>query len=200
MDIIAATTMLFLIMDPFGNLPIFSSVLRHIPPKKRRIILIRELLIALAIMMTFLWAGDSILKFLNLSSQAVSISGALILLMVSLKMIFPSSSSPIVAAGEDPFIVPLATPLLAGSSLIATLILLAQQDTSRMYDWSLAVFLAWFASALILGGGELIERIVGDKILKALERLMGMLLLMIAVQMFLNGIESYFQQIGAIAQ
>ncbi|MGL6262065.1 MarC family protein [Vibrio sp. WXL103] len=195
MDLIAATTMLFLIIDPFGNLPVWTSVLRHLPKSRRVVVLWRELVIALIIMMTFLWSGESILNFLSLSPQAVSISGALILLIVSLKMIFPSPSSPIVAAGEEPFIVPLATPMLAGSSLLATLILLAQQDTERMFEWSLSVFIAWFISALILAGGEYIEKLVGEKFLKAIERLMGMLLLMIAVQMFMNGIEIFLQNI-----
>lgn len=193
MEFIAATTMLFLIMDPMGNLPIWTAVLRHIPKERRRIVIWRELIVALAVMMAFLWLGDSILKFLNLSPQAVSISGALILLIISLKMIFPSPSSPIVAAGEEPFIVPLAIPMLAGSSLLATLILLAQQNTDRMVEWSLAVFVAWLASALILAGGEALEKILGEKVLMAMERLMGMLLLMIAVQMFLTGIQTFLQ-------
>lgn len=200
MDIISASVMLFLIMDPMGNLPVFSSVLRHIDKKRRRIVLIRELFIALVIMLLFLYAGESILNFLSLQREAISISGAIILFLISLKMIFPTENShgTNTAAGEEPFIVPLAIPMLAGPSLLATLILFAHQDTSRMFEWTIAVVLAWAASAVILMLGEVFEKIVGDRGLKAIERLMGMLLLMIGVQMFLNGIQSYFGHINAM--
>ncbi|GAD78871.1 YhgN family NAAT transporter [Vibrio ezurae] len=193
MDTISAAVMLFLIMDPMGNLPIFSSLLKHIDKKRRRIVLVRELVIALLVMFLFLFAGDNILTFLSLNKEAVSISGAIILFLISLKMIFPPEGGlgASLGAGEEPLIVPLAIPLMAGPSIIATLILLAHKDPSRMLDWSLALFVAWLASAVILMFSELFERIVGEKGLQAIERLMGMLLLMIAVQMFLNGVQSY---------
>lgn len=196
MDIFSAAVMLFLIMDPMGNLPVFSSFLRHIEKKRRRVILIRELLIALAIMLLFLFTGESILNFLKLQRESISIAGSIILFLISLKMIFPTQEQEKQsAAGEEPFIVPLAILLLAGPSLLATLILFAHQDTSRMLDWSLAVILAWAVSAIILMFGEVFERLIGDRGLKAIERLMGMILLMLAVQMFLNGIQSYLLHI-----
>lgn len=198
MDTLSAAVMLFLIIDPMGNLPIFSSILRHIEKKRRRIVLVRELFIALGIMLLFLYAGQTILNFLSLQREAISISGAIILFLISLKMIFPSDSrTSQTPVGEEPFIVPLAIPLLAGPSLLATLILFAQQDTSRMLDWTIAVVIAWAASVLILMFGEVFERLVGEKGLRAIERLMGMILLMIAAQMFLNGLESYILRINA---
>ncbi|PJC84992.1 hypothetical protein CSW98_17040 [Vibrio sp. HA2012] len=201
MDIISASVMLFLIMDPMGNLPVFSSVLRHVERKRRRVVLIRELGIALIVMLLFLFAGENILNFLSLEKEAISISGAIILFLISLKMIFPSKDSQFgLAAGEEPFIVPLAIPMLAGPSILATLILIAHQEPGRMADWTIALVLAWAASSLILMFGELFERIVGPKGLAAIERLMGMLLLMISVQMFLNGIFSYFSHMGTSAQ
>ncbi|WP_375751871.1 YhgN family NAAT transporter [Vibrio sp. HN007] len=194
MDLISVSVMLFLIMDPMGNLPIFSSILRHIEKKRRRVILIRELLIALFVMLVFLYSGESILNFLALKKEAISISGAIILFLISLKMIFPSKDSAMgLAAGEEPMIVPLAIPMLAGPSILATLILIAHQEPHRMLEWSAAIVIAWSASAVILLFGELFEKIVGPKGLAAIERLMGMLLLMISVQMFLNGIFSYFE-------
>lgn len=193
MDTLSAAVMLFLIMDPMGNLPVFTALLKHIDKKRRRLILIRELVIALLVMLLFLFAGESILNFLGLDKEAISISGAIILFLISLKMIFPPEGglSASLGAGEEPLIVPLAIPLVAGPSIIATLILLAHQEPGRMLDWSLALFGAWAASTIILMFSELFQRVVGEKGLKAVERLMGMLLLMIAVQMFLNGIESY---------
>lgn len=193
METLSAAVMLFLIMDPMGNLPIFTALLKHIDKKRRRIILIRELVIALLVMLLFLFAGEQILNFLGLDKEAVSISGAIILFLIGLKMIFPPEGGlgASLGAGEEPLIVPLAIPMVAGPSIIATLILLAHQEPDRMLDWSLALIGAWAATTLILMFSEVFQRVVGEKGLQAIERLMGMLLLMISVQMFLDGIKSY---------
>lgn len=192
MDIFSAAVMLFLIMDPLGNLPIFASILRHIDPKKRRKVLIRELLFALVIMLSFLYAGEAILNFLNLRSESVSIAGGIILFLIAIKMIFPSPGGVAgLAAGEEPFIVPMAIPLMAGPSILAALILLAHTDNSRMADWTIALVSAWGMSAVILMFYKLFTRILGEKGLIAVERLMGMVLVMISVQMLLDGISNY---------
>ena len=192
MDIFSAAVMLFLIMDPLGNLPIFASILRHIDPKKRRKVLIRELLFALIIMLSFLYAGEAILNFLNLRSESVSIAGGIILFLIAIKMIFPSPGGVAgLAAGEEPFIVPMAIPLMAGPSILAALILLAHTDSSRMIDWTIALVSAWGMSAVILMFYKLFTRILGEKGLIAVERLMGMVLVMISVQMLLDGISNY---------
>ena len=192
MDIFSAAVMLFLIMDPLGNLPIFASILRHIEPKKRRKVLVRELLFALIIMMLFLFAGEAILSFLNLRSESVSIAGGIILFLIAIRMIFPQPGGVVgLAAGEEPFIVPMAIPLMAGPSVLAALILLAHTDSSRMLDWTLALFGAWAASAVILLFYKLFTKLLGEKGLTAVERLMGMVLVMISVQMFLDGVAKY---------
>ncbi|MCL1077137.1 YhgN family NAAT transporter [Parashewanella spongiae] len=197
MDIFSATVMLFLIMDPLGNLPIFASILRHIDPAKRRKVLIRELLFALAIMMLFLYAGEAILTFLNLRPESVSIAGGIILFLIALKMIFPQPGGVVgLAAGEEPFIVPMAIPLMAGPSILATLILLAHTDSSRMSDWTIALVLSWAASAVILMFYQLFTRLLGEKGLTAVERLMGMVLVMISVQMLLDGLSDYFNKVA----
>ena len=125
-ELFSAAVLLVLIMDPLGNLPIFMSVLKHIDPKRRRVIIIRELLIALVIMLLFLFTGEKMLAFLNLRAETVSISGGIILFLIAIKMIFPSPESTTsgLPAGEEPFLVPLAIPLLAGPSLLATLMLM----------------------------------------------------------------------------
>ena len=126
-EIISAAVLLILIMDPLGNLPIFMSVLKHTEPKRRRAIMVRELLIALLVMLVFLFAGEKILAFLSLRAETVSISGGIILFLIAIKMIFPSASgnSSGLPAGEEPFIVPLAIPLVAGPTILATLMLLS---------------------------------------------------------------------------
>ncbi|MDB2387307.1 YhgN family NAAT transporter [Shewanella sp.] len=194
MDTFSAAVMLFLIMDPLGNLPIFASILRHIEPKKRRRVLIRELLFALIIMLLFLFAGESILNFLNLRSESVSIAGGIILFLIAIKMIFPQPGGVTgLPAGEEPFIVPMAIPLMAGPSVLAALILLAHTDGNRMMDWTVALLAAWGVSAVILLFYKVFTKVLGEKGLTAVERLMGMVLVMISVQMFLDGVANYMQ-------
>ena len=192
MDTFSAAVMLFLIMDPLGNLPIFSSILRHIEPKKRRRVLIRELVFALIIMMSFLFAGEAILNFLNLRTESVSIAGGIILFLIAIRMIFPQPGGVVgLAAGEEPFIVPMAIPLMAGPSVLAALILLAHTDSDRMLDWTIALLASWGVSAVILLFYKVFTKVLGEKGLTAVERLMGMVLVMISVQMFLDGIANY---------
>ncbi|GAA0854534.1 YhgN family NAAT transporter [Aliiglaciecola litoralis] len=193
MDIWSTAVMLFLIMDPLGNLPIFMSILKPIEPKRRRIILARELLISLLIMFIFLFSGQAVLDFLNVKQQAVSIAGGIILFLIAIRMIFPNKT----AHADDgvhpePFIVPLAIPMIAGPSLLAALILIANQDPLRMLDWSIAVFSAWAVSATILMFSGVFFKLLGERGLIAVERLMGMILIMLAIQMFLDGIGNYF--------
>ncbi|WP_370242321.1 YhgN family NAAT transporter [Marisediminitalea sp.] len=198
MDTWSAAVMLFLIMDPLGNLPIFMSVLKMIETKRRRFILVRELLFALVILYVFLFSGQAVLDFLNVKQETVSIAGGIILFLIALKMIFPvKGASPIgLAAGEEPYIVPLAIPLIAGPSTLAALILLSNQSPDRMGDWALALGAAWIVSAAILLFSGVFHRILGERGLAAMERLMGMILVMIAIQMFLNGVGTYFSHVS----
>ena len=189
--------MLFLIMDPLGNLPVFLSILRHIDPKRRRKVMMRELLFSLVIMMAFLFVGQQILNFLNLRQEADSIAGGIILFLIAIKMIFPSEGGVTgLAAGEEPFLVPMAIPMIAGPSILASLLLLANQEPTRMADWSLALLMAWGASAVILMFYEVFNKLLGERGLTAVERLMGMLLVMISVQMLLDGVHHYLAVTG----
>jgi len=193
MSIMSAAVMLFFILDPFGNLPIFVTLLQDIPPERRRKLLIRELLIALAIMLIFLFAGNQILSFLHITPESVSISGGVILFIIAIRLIFPSgkSSATGLAPGEEPFIVPMAVPFIAGPSIMATLMLLANKNPDRIWDWCLALLLAWGASSVVLMGHEIMSKVIGKKGLRAMERLMGLLLIMISTQMFLDGVKEY---------
>jgi len=177
-EIISAAVLLILIMDPLGNLPIFMSVLKHTEPKRRRAIMIRELLIALLVMFIFLFAGEKILAFLNLRAETVSISGGIILFLIAIKMIFPSAegSSSGLPAGEEPFIVPLAIPLVAGPTILATLMLLSHQYPNQMSHLVIALLIAWGGTFIILLQSSLFLRLLGEKGVNALERLMGLIL------------------------
>ncbi|MDX1302716.1 YhgN family NAAT transporter [Photobacterium sp.] len=194
MEIMSAAVMLFLIMDPLGNLPVMLSILRHIEPKRRRFIMVRELCFALVILLLFLFGGKQMLTFLHVSTETVSISGGIILFLIAIRMIFPQPGGVTgLAAGEEPFLVPMAIPMIAGPSVLASLLLLSNQDPTRIWDWTFAVILAWGASFVILMFYEVFNRLLGEKGLKAVERLMGLLLIMIATQMFLDGLRKYLE-------
>lgn len=198
MDIITATITLLLIMNPLGNLPIFLSVLRHVEQKRRRVVLMRELLFALGFMLLFLWLGSGLLNFLGLRQESVSIAGGIILFIIALRLIFPQPGGVLgLPAGDEPFIVPLAIPLISGPSLLAALILFANQAPDRMVDWTIASVLAWAITATVMMFSNIFLRALGQRGLNAIERLMGMILVMISVQMFLDGVMAYLDQAGA---
>ncbi|ALO47182.1 YhgN family NAAT transporter [Pseudohongiella spirulinae] len=193
MDTFAAAVTLFLIMDPLGNIPIFLSVLSRVAPERRRKILIRELLIALSLMLIFLFIGPGILHLLGLSREAISIGGGLVLMIIAIRMIFPSRGG---VMGDDendgePLIVPLAVPLIAGPSVLATLVLMAETGPDRSVDWLIALGGAWLVTAIILLMSQQLYKLLGQRGLKAIERLMGMILISVAVQMLLDGFKSY---------
>jgi len=184
--------MLFLIMDPLGNIPVFLSVLSQVPAARRMRVLVRELLIALVALFAFLWLGQYLLTLLHLKQQSVSIAGGIILFLIALKMIFPPPKG---AHQEEldgePFVVPLAIPFVAGPSILASILLLVSHQPARMSDWSMALFGAWVATAGILLASAALRRVLGKRGLIAMERLMGMLLIALAVQMFLDGVVAY---------
>lgn len=193
METFAVAVTLFLIMDPLGNIPVFLSVLSRVAPERRNFILLRELVIALIIMVVFLFSGPSILALLSLSREAVAIGGGVVLLIIAIRMIFPSRGGVMGydPGDEEPLVVPLATPLIAGPSVLATLILLAETGPGRSIDWLIAMGAAWLVSALILLVSQFLYRVLGSRGLKAIERLMGMILITIAVQMLLDGFAGY---------
>jgi len=192
MDIITAAVMLFLIMDPVGNLPVFLSMLRSLPVERRRKVMMRELLIALVVMMLFLFLGQELLNLLNLKQEAVSIAGGIVLFLIAIRMIFPGQGSLTgLPEGEEPFIVPMAIPMMAVPSILAALLLLAHQYPQQMGEWTLALLMAWGGSAVILMFYEQLHKLLGERLLRAMERLMGMLLVMISVQMLLDGAQQY---------
>jgi multiple antibiotic resistance protein len=191
-DLWSAMLTLFLIMDPLGNLPVVVAILKNIPEQRRMKVLIRELLLSLVVLLLFLYGGQSFLKLLGVRQEAVSIAGGIILFLIALKMIFPAPGGVIgLKEGEEPFLFPLAVPMIAGPSILAALILLANQQPGQMFDWTLALVGAWLVSSIILMVAPLLHRVFGERGLTAMERLMGMILVIIAVQMLLNGIAHY---------
>ncbi|MDJ0698419.1 MAG: YhgN family NAAT transporter [Woeseiaceae bacterium] len=191
-EIAAAAVTLFFIMDPLGNVPIFNAILSQFDGRRRSIIVARELVIALLILMGFLFAGNAILGFMGLSQSSLNIAGGILLFIISLRMIFPKTTSRDESSEEDdPFIVPLAVPMIAGPSTIAILLLLGSSQPQRMPEWVVALLLAWLGTTVLLVASPALMRVLGKRGARALERLMGMILVILATQMLLNGIRDF---------
>jgi multiple antibiotic resistance protein len=194
MTTLSAAILLFLIMDPLGNIPIFLTLLKGVPPKRRRAVMVRELLIALAVLLVFLMGGQLILKLLQLRQESISIAGGIVLFLIGIRMVFPPADGGGIFGGSgegEPFIVPMAIPGVAGPSAMAALLLLTNTQPGRTADWAIALLCAWLATAVILLSSTYLFRWLGESVLTALERVMGMLLIALSVQMFLGGIASY---------
>jgi multiple antibiotic resistance protein len=193
-SLLSAAVLLFFVMDPLGNVPLFLSALRHVDPARHRRIILRELLSALVIMVGFLFAGRYLLDVLQVSPAALTAAGGVILLLIAVRMIFPTSERSLrEEVTEEPFIVPLAVPYTAGPSVLATELLFMSQEPQRWPVWLGAVCLAWIASAAILYLASDLRKVFGDRGLTALERLMGMVLAIVAVEMLMRGIAQYLR-------
>ena len=194
MTIASAALLLFLILDPLGNIPVFLSLLRTLPPRRQRIVLAREMLIALVVLMLFLWGGRYALELMHLRQESVSIAGGIVLFLIGLRMIFPPPEGLMGELPEgEPFIVPMAIPLVAGPSGMAAVMLMGSQEPDRMGAWSLALMIAWVATAAILFSSTYLYKWLGSRVLTAIERLMGMVIVAISVQMLLDGLTAYLR-------
>lgn len=192
MTTLSAALLLFLVIDPLGNIPMFMTTLKKVEESRQRKVVVRELIIALFVLVGFLFLGQYLLQLLHLSETALTTAGGIILLIIAIKMIFPSHNSGLQQDVEgEPFIVPLAIPYVAGPSAMATALLMMSREPERWLDWLLAVLIAWFASAIIIYFSSYFARFLGEKGLIAIERLMGMLLITVAVQMLLTGIAEF---------
>jgi multiple antibiotic resistance protein len=194
MSLLAMTFSLFLLMDSVGNLPLFISILKDIPRKRQLQIIFRELIIALCTMILFHFVGDALLTALQIQQYTVLVSGGLILFLLSLKMIFPTSHDTEALAGteKEPFIVPLAIPLVAGPAVLAAIILYSRQQPDT-YITITAIVFAWAISTIILLSSTFLNKILGRRGILATERLMGLILTMMSIQMFLEGISQFTQ-------
>ena len=193
MSVLAAILLLVIIMDPIGNVPVFLSILKNIPMERRKIIIIRELIIAFLILIFFMFVGRLLLQLLQIEQSSLGIAGGIILFIIAIRMIFPGTK-PMFSHDEEsePLVVPLAIPMIAGPSAIAAVILLMAQEPSRWTEWTIAVFVASLISGIILVSSESLGRKLGNRALTAIERLMGIFLIMISVDFILDGIKQTF--------
>ncbi|GAA4900761.1 MarC family protein [Tessaracoccus lubricantis] len=191
---LAAALTFFLVMDPLGNVPLFLTALRNTPEERRQWVILRELLIALGIMVAFLFAGRGLLQLLSIDNGALVAAGGVILLLIAIRMVFPTPERNLREphTDDEPFIVPLAVPYVAGPSLLAVEVVLVSQNPDQWPAYLGALILSWLVTAAILYMSGFLRRVVGDKTLIAIERLMGMILVILAVQMMFQGIADFF--------
>ncbi|HKX44597.1 MAG TPA: MarC family protein [Burkholderiaceae bacterium] len=190
---VSAFILLLLVLDPLGSLAIFIPIMRDVAPTRRRWVAVREVGIAFAVLFTFMFFGEAFLRVMHLSERSLEVAGGVILLMVAIRMIFSHEGGVYgVPEGKEPLIFPLAVPLLAGPSAMATVLLLASRQPDRLMSWIAALAGAMLVSGAVLLLCDRIRRLLGDSVVSALEKLMGLVLTAIAVEMVLAGLKRYF--------
>ena len=191
----SATVLLLLITDPFGSIPIFANALRNVAPERRPWVILREVLIAFVLLLTFMFIGDAFLRVMNLSGLSLQIAGGVILFLIALRMVFPNPQEPDAAISGEPLIVPLAVPALAGPSALATVMLLVSEAPERRLEWIAALSVTMVVCAIVLVLAERIQKVLGERFVVAVERLMGLILVAVAVEMLLRGFKQFVIQL-----
>ena len=193
----SATILLILITDPVGNIPLFANALKNVAPQRRPWVIVREVLIAFALLLAFMFVGDTFLRLMNLSELSLQIGGGVILCLIALRMIFPPApGSEVPVRVGEPLIVPLAIPALAGPSALATVLLLVSQAPDRRLEWIAALCVTMTLSAIVLVLAERIQRLLGERFVEAIERLMGLVLVSVSIEMLLRGIKTFAKQLA----
>lgn len=191
MSIFSYVFTFFLLMDSIGNIPIYISLLNQYPPKRQLYIILREMIIALVVIILFFFLGDLLLDLLDIKKDAVQMAGGVILFLIAIKMIFPQTKEVNKEEiGEEPFIVPLAIPLIAGPSILATVIVYSHQANSSSLIL-ISLLIAWLLSLIVLLASPFLQRLLGKRGIKACEKLMGLILTLISVEMLLKGISLF---------
>ncbi|MET3497105.1 MarC family protein [Variovorax boronicumulans] len=197
----SATVLLLLITDPLGNIPIFANALKGVAPERRTWVIMREVLIAFALLLVFMFVGDGFLRVMGLSGLSLQIAGGVVMFLIALRMIFPPEHGPApvdpnAAPAQEPLIVPLAVPALAGPSALATVMLLVSQAPERRLEWVAALSVTMAVCAVVLVLAERIQRLVGERLVLAFERLMGLILVAVAVEMMIRGVKLLASEMG----
>jgi MarC family membrane protein len=196
-NFLSATVLLLLITDPLGNIPIFINALRGVAKERRPVVILREVGIAFCVLLVFMLAGDRFLRAMSLTDLSLRLGGGIVLFLIALRMIFPHPDGPMGgdSRGGEPLIVPLAIPALAGPSALATVMLLTSQAPGQMVEWVGALSVTMVVCAVVLVLAERIQHLLGERAVTAFERLMGLVLVAISVQMILTGIRTFVHQL-----
>ncbi|WP_441459428.1 MarC family protein [Burkholderia thailandensis] len=197
-NFLSATVLLILITDPLGNIPLVIAALRDVPRERRVKVILREVAIAFVILLFFMVVGDRFLRMMSLTDLSVRIGGGIVLFLIALRMIFPHPDGALgndPRAGGEPFIVPLAIPALAGPSALATVMLLTSQAPGKTLEWAGALTVTMLVCAITLVLAERIQQRLGERTVIAFERLMGLVLVAISVEMMMAGIRAFVHQL-----
>lgn len=190
-NFVSALVLLFLIIDPFGNIPLFATTLKDTPAEKRWKVILREHLIAFGLLLGFMFAGQTLLSAMGLSLPSLQIGGAVVLFLIAIRMIFPPpDDGDDGIEGHEPLIVPLAIPAVAGPSSLATVMLLVNQQPDKFLSWVGALSLAIVASAIILVSADRLQKRLGFRFVVAMEKLMGLILVALSVEMLVRGVKA----------
>lgn len=196
-QILTKAITLFFILDALGAVGMVVTIIRPFSPARQKAILRREMLISFLIMCFFYFFGGVLLEVLAITQPAVQITGGIIFLFFALSLLFPKYDDETeTKSQQEPFIVPIATPIIAGPSCLATIMLFSHENNSGVLVTLPAIFLAWFGTALILMSSPIILRFMGKIGIAVLERLMGLICVMLAVSMFVGGLQAFTQNLG----
>ena len=193
---LSATILLIVITDPLGNIPLFISNMAKVKKERRLKVIVRECVVAFAVLLVFMVFGRQMLSLLRLSEETLRIAGGVILFLIALNMIFPGSG---VAVGQDgiadePFIVPIAIPLISGPSAMVTVMLVAGSNPARMLEWIAALAITIAVTFLVFLASDKIKDVLGSRVISAVEKLMGLVLTAMSIDMLLSGVAAYIKQ------
>jgi MarC family membrane protein len=192
----SAAVLLLLVIDPFGNVPIVVSALANVAPERRAKVILRECAAAYVILLAFMFGGQAFLRWLQLSEVSLAIAGGIILFLIAMRMVFPTAEGVFGDLRDgEPFLVPLAVPAIAGPSAMATVMLMASRDPAHLWTWVLALTIAMGVTTVVLLSAPRLQAVLGERGVIAFERLMGLVLTAVAVQMLLNGVREFVAQL-----
>lgn len=191
-SVFAIALTFFLIANPVGNSPAVLALVKDFDFARQRIILFREAVFALILALFFQYFGELFLGLLHIQDFAVTITGGVLLLLVSLSMIFhkPETAGSSQQQKQEPYIVPIATPIISGPGLLAV-IMLKSKLTNDNFKISLAILIAWVGVIIVLTTAPYLQKLLGKRGLAALEQVMGMILALIATEMLVKGISLF---------
>jgi MarC family membrane protein len=196
-ELFSATILLILVLDPFGNLPIVVSALAKVPTERRAKVVLRECFFAYVILIAFMVGGRTFMQWLQLSDASLAIAGGIILFLIALRMVFPHPDGVFGdSRGGEPFLVPLAVPSIAGPSALATVMLMTSRDPAHLPTWAIALTLAMALTTVVLLAAQRLQAALGERVIQAFERLMGLVLTALAVEMLLNGVRAFIAHVG----
>lgn len=191
MQVLSLAITLFFVLDPFGNLPVVLSLLNKVDKRRHWKVVLRESLIALALLVVFYAIGPQFISLLGVDSSDLTICGGVVLGIIALRLVFPDESSSGKEQETEPFIVPLAIPLMAGPSALATVMIMAAQSAQHPWIGLGMMSLAWLVTVVLLLLGVILGSLIPARLLVAFERLSGLLLAVISVHMIMSGVKAY---------